>query len=175
MSLNENSYGSVEEVATLVARYTTTGAFTTTTRPTIAQVEQFIDRLSARLNVYLAEAGFAIPVTQADAVMALADFVVTTVVDYCHWANSAGRFVDTKTLKGRSAAALVDEEASQFVAQHADGLEALGATRTRSMAYGMFYREFDDAGDAIIPMFQRKMAGWKLRDWDSSAVSNQGD
>ncbi len=164
MAIADNSYGSVDEVAALTRRYTNkSAAYDATTTPTITQVEKFIDRLSGRLNVMLAEAGFVTPVSQPDAKLALDDFVVTEVVDYCHWVNSAGRFMNTKRLRGKTPAAVVDGEAADFIQLHAVGFSELGATRTRKLTYGMTYRDTDDNGDTIKPMFQRSAFNWTIR------------
>ena len=67
MSIGANSYGSAAGVAALVPRYANgSGTFATTDRPTLAQVETFIDSVSGILNSILAEAGFQIPVTDDD-------------------------------------------------------------------------------------------------------------
>lgn len=129
MSIAINSYGSVDEVAALTKRYTTAGAYTATTNPTLTMVEKFIDRLSARLNVLMANAGFVTPVTQADAKLVLDDFVSTEVVDYVAWCNSSGRFMNTKRLRGKTPAMVVDAEAQEFIDANADGFEALGVVR----------------------------------------------
>lgn len=159
-----NTYGTVADVAVFVRRYTNGGIFDHTTRPMEAEVQAFMNRLSARVNVYLAEAGFAIPIVQTDCVLVLSDFVISTCVDYCHWVNSAGRFFDNKTLKARSFQAVIDEEVMTFVRDHADGLEALGAVRNRSATYGFVVGAYDH----LIPMFQRGGFGWRVRDTTQS-------
>ena len=76
MALLANSYGSAENVAALVPRYgNSAGYFDHTTRPTLVQVETLMNQVSATLNSILATAGFAIPVTQSDAVLMLALWV----------------------------------------------------------------------------------------------------
>ncbi|MBC8076957.1 MAG: hypothetical protein H7Y32_12845, partial [Chloroflexales bacterium] len=74
MALNANSYGSVAGVEAYVAHLTAAGVFTVSTRPTLAQVEGFIDQMSARLNAWLAQAGYGIPVTVPQAVLVLSNF-----------------------------------------------------------------------------------------------------
>ncbi len=76
MSILDTSYGSIEEVAALVKRYTSSGVFVaaadaSATRPTLEDVERFIDRISGLINTDLAQAGFNIPVTQPMAKAAL--------------------------------------------------------------------------------------------------------
>ena len=148
-----NVYGTVAEVAALVGRYTSSGEFTSSTRPSKAMVQGFINRISAVVNVLLAEEGFSIPVTQADAKLALDDFVIDQVVQLCHAANGAGPYAPgSESLRG-SPMKVVLREAEAFIGAHAAGLEALGATRSRSLTFGLQCREEDDSGDALVPAF----------------------
>lgn len=70
-----SDYGTPAGVAAYVKRLAdaTTGQFTTTTKPPLADVQTWLDGRSARLNTWLIQAGYAIPVTQADA-KALLDY-----------------------------------------------------------------------------------------------------
>jgi len=168
MAIGANSYGTVAEVAALVGRYTSSGSFGAGTRPTTTQVEQFIDRVSGIINVFLAEAGFTIPVSQTDAKLALDEFVISQATLLAHAANGAGPYAPNsrKLRDTRTPSWLIMGEASDFVSTHADGLEALGATRTRLLTYGLGCRLTDDSGDKIEPMFQRKQFGNTIVDWD---------
>ena len=47
MAIGANSYGSVAEVQALTGKYLNAGVFTASTRPTLTQVEKFIDNASA--------------------------------------------------------------------------------------------------------------------------------
>jgi len=168
-------YGSLAEVAAMVGRYTSSGSFTTSTRPTQAEVQRFLERVSALLNTLLATEGFSIPVTQADAKLALDDFVVNHVVQLCHAANGAGPYAPgSEELRGAGSAGraggrtpmkVILDEAKEFVELYSAGLEALGATRTRSAMGNLECRTSDDAGDELVPMFQREMIGHSIVDW----------
>lgn len=167
MAIGANSYGTLAEIEALVPRYCEEGFFTATTRPARTQVEKFTDRVSALVNVLLAEQGFEIPVSQADAKLALDDFVVAQVVQLCHGSNGAGNFAPgSEAMRSRTPFMLITREAAEFIGKHADGLELLGATRTRHATDGLECRTTDDAGDEIVPMWQRKMMGHKVLDWD---------
>src|SRR5687767_5702757 len=73
MAISTDSYGTVAGSAAYVQHAANaSGTFDTTTEPTLAQVEGFIDRQSARLNGWLAQNGYAVPVTAARAVVWLA-------------------------------------------------------------------------------------------------------
>lgn len=73
MPVGANTYGSVAGVAAYV-RHIAGSGFTTTTKPTTAEVEAFLNQRSAILNGWLAQQGYTIPVTQADAVLVLANY-----------------------------------------------------------------------------------------------------
>jgi hypothetical protein len=167
MTIGSNSYGSMQEVEALAVRYTDERRFTAATTPSREQVETFIDRVSAIINVALAQAGFAIPVTQADAASALGDFVVDHVVQLCHAVNGAGPYAPgSENLRGRRPRAAILQEAFDFVEDMAAGLEALGATRTRTLTSGLSCREQDAAGDDLVPPFHREMIDHEIIDWD---------
>ena len=124
-------------------------------------------RISAVVNVLLAEAGFDIPVRQADARLALDEFVVAQVVELCHAANGAGPYAPgSDEMRAGSPFRVIVKEAAEFIEKHAGGLEALGAARSRRLTHGLGCRTEDDAGDEIHPMFQRKMMGHLVVDWD---------
>lgn len=160
MAIGANSYGSVAEVAALTGRYTNAGSYDGTTRPTLTQVEKFIDRVSGMLNLLLAEAGFAIPVTQADAKLVCDEFVVEQAVQLCHGANGAGPFAPgSERLRARTAFQIISGEASEFVSEHAVGFEFLGATRSRNLTYGLDVRLEDDDGEDLEPMFTVEWEG----------------
>jgi hypothetical protein len=169
MAIGANSYGSVAEVAALTPHYATaTGnTFDADTTPTLTQVEKFIDRVSAILNVLLAEAGFSVAVSQADAKLALDQFTVMQAAHLVEFANGAGPFISGgEEMRYTTPTRVILRDAELFIEKHAAGFEALGAARTRHLTDGLECRTEDDAGDAIEPVFQRKMMGNVVVDWD---------
>lgn len=166
MAIGANSYGSASEVAAMVPQYASSGFFTASTRPTLTQVETFIDRVSALLNAVLAQQGFEVPVTQADAKLVLDHFVVEEVADLCEAANRAGRFMQDR-VRDRSRFRVVFDDCVSFIESQAEGLESLGTTRDRSLTYGLSHWSSDDAGDDIEPVFSRKWMRQKIIDWDT--------
>lgn len=170
MAIGANSYGTVAEVEALTRRYLSpSGNYSLMSKPTLAQVEKFIDNASATLNVMLAKAGFAIPIVQADAKAACGELVVEVAVDLCHAVNSTGRFFTDKALeRGVSPMKALREEMADWVQDNAPGLELLGATRTYSQLAGIGYRDTDESGDDTAPIFQRKGFGNDFEDWDSA-------
>lgn len=169
MTVNVNSYGSLEGTGALVPKWSGGGSdFSTTTRPTAAQVEIWIDQVSSILNGILSTAGFAIPVSQADAVRALTMFVEEEVAAFVNGVSGSGRFGPTakgKTVGGRFR--LVLEDVKGYVEAMAVGLERLGASRTYNAMAGLDYRDTDESGEATFPLFQRERFGETFADMDN--------
>ena len=171
MALLTNSYGDTDEIASLVPRYAGVDIkFDITTRPTLLQVESFADQVSALLNAVLAQNGFSIPVTNADAVLLLDLFVNQEVAAIAEGINGSGRFGPTKG--GRTSPGnrfnLIMSDVEEFVAANALGLERLGATRTYDPIAGISYRGQDEGGTDTAPIFQRSAFGNVFKDWDTS-------
>ncbi len=75
MTLDANTYGSVTGVAAYTRRLANSAStFDTITRPTLIEVEAFLDQCSDVLNGWLARAGYVIPVTHADAARVLSRY-----------------------------------------------------------------------------------------------------
>lgn len=169
MPVNPNSYGVPGDVAALTRRYTTAGAYDATTNPALATVEGWIDRVSDTLDVLLAEAGFVVPVTQAKAKNLLAGIVIEAVADLCHAANSAGRFFTDRMLeRGKSPMQIIRTEMADWVQEHATGLEAIGVPKGGGAAGAgrIDFRNGDESGQQVDPLFQRKAFGESSRNWD---------
>lgn len=172
MSILDTSYGSPEEVAALVSRYTVSGDFiakvqSNATRPTLEDVERYIDRISALANTYLAGEGFtALPIAEPIAKAAVTELVIQAVVELCHVSNSAGRFFTERRLKRQSPLRVIREEIAGWIAENAAGLENLGAARGTSFAEQMGFRDTDEAGDTTHPIVQRKAFGNAFQNWD---------
>ncbi len=172
MSVLDTSYGSIEEVAALVPRYTNTDgnwiakAESGATRPTLEDVERYVDRVSGLINTYLAQEGFNVPVSEPIAKAALDDLAITFSVELCHVSNSAGRFFTDRQLRKFSPLQVIRDEIAMWITSHAAGLENLGAARGTSLAEQIAFRDLDNSGDEIFPIFQREAFGNKFQDWD---------
>lgn len=169
MTISANSYGDTAEVAALVPRYVNSnGEFDAVTRPKLAEVESIIDQLSGIVNAMLAEAGFTIPVSQADAKLAIDLFVNQEAAAICEGVNGYGRFGPTQgkgTQRGRWA--LMTDDVEKFIKTYMAGLERLGAARTYSQTAGLAYRDTDERGNETFPIFQRSGFGNAFTNWDS--------
>jgi hypothetical protein len=143
-------------VAALAGIWTNNGVFDSTTRPTMPQVESFIDNISGIVNTLLAEAGFSIPISQVDAVLMLRQFVEEAVADLCAYANGAGRFYAERVVeRGTSTTQIITRDFAAWIDDHAVGLENLGASRTTAKLGAIGYRESDEAGSDVEPLFTR--------------------
>lgn len=161
MAIGANSYGSVAEVASLVRRFTNNGSFDTSTIPTLAQVEKYIDQVSSLLNMALAGEGFTIPITQADAKTACDSMVMEIASELVKVANSTGRYFTDKALEnGVSPMRAVRSEIYSWVVSQISGFAALGVSRGGSgSSSGILTRDSDEDGEAVEPIFQRKNFG----------------
>lgn len=169
MALDPNSYGTVTGVAALTPRNAnSSGTFDATTRPALTRVEAFIDQVSAALNSILAQNGFVIPVTQASVVRMLNFFVEEEVASIVEGLNGFGRFGPNPERGGRpNMFSAVRKDVEAFVESNAVGMERLGATRNYSLTAGIAFRDTDESGASIEPLFQRKAFGNAVEDWDS--------
>lgn len=171
MTTGANSYGTAADVAAFTSIYTdtTTHLYTTATIPTLANVESWIDQVSAIMNSALAAQGFVIPVTQADSVLSIKSFIVEAVADLSHAANSAGRYyTDAALQRGDSPMTGVRRSILTWVEMFANGLAELGAARSGETSMGdIGFRDTDNRGNATSPIFQRDGFGNTFQDWDS--------
>lgn len=154
MAIQPNSYGTVAMVAESVPKYTRNGVFASTTTPIDTAVERWINQISSIVNGMMASQGFAIPVTQADVVLALEAMVVDNVVDLAHRANSSGRFYDDNALRTRNPLSVIRKELGQSIEDLAPGFENMGAARDSAFA-DLGFRGTDDEGNEIENIFKR--------------------
>lgn len=161
MALNTNSYGHPDDIAALTPRWATSSAiFDSTTRPTLGQVQNWVNQVSAMVNAILSQYGFTIPVTQTDAVEMLNLFVNEEVAAMVEGVNGSGRFGPTTKAPGkRGRFAVITEDIIGFIEAIATGLEQMGVSRTYTFAEGAGYRGTDEDGNDIAPLFQRSAFG----------------
>lgn len=171
MAIGANSYGSSAGVAAYTRAYTSgaaiAGTYDTATNPTAYQVESWIDEVSAIANTGLREAGFTVPVTQSDVVLALRGMVNQQVADLVKFSRGAGRFFSERAQNSSmSAMGFVRKEMIDFINQNADGWAALGATRAASERNTIAFRDTDQSGNATFPITQRNGFGNRFDNWD---------
>jgi len=137
MALGANSYGSLAEVVPFARAYLAgESTFSATTRPTLTEVEKFIDRASGVLNLALAAAGFTIPVTQADARLACDDWVVTLAAAYVEASQPFAGLEDNE--RAQSFTRLY-REAEKFVQANAAGFAHLGVSQPQDDSNALIF------------------------------------
>lgn len=149
MTIASNSYGSASDVAALVPRYVNaSAAFDTTTRPTLATVESQINQISGLANSILATAGFVVPVSQADAKLALDVFINEEVATIVEGINGSGRFGPTSKEPGRSRFVLIMDDLKTFIEANRQGFVNLGVplnpTENQSISAGVISLDIAD-------------------------------
>ena len=170
-SVGANSYGSPSGVAALTPRYANgVGTFLTTDRPSLQGVINLIDQVSGLLNSILSQSGFLVPVSSVlapDVILALTIFVQEEVASIVEGINGSGRFGPTSKTPNQSRFNLIMIDIQDFIIANADGFERLGAQRTKSAVGTIGFRDHDQAGDEIVPLFERKAFGNVVQEWDS--------
>ena len=163
------SYGSLEGVGALVPKWSgTNGDFADTTRPTDDFVVRWIDQISGLVNTILAEAGFAIPIDEEQVRFQCAFFVEQEVAAIVEGVNGFGRFGPQAKSGGKKGRfALLVEDVEAFVMANKTGFQRLGAARSQDEAESIGYRDTDESGDAVSPIFQREAFGNAFPDWDT--------
>lgn len=169
MTVGARSYGTAAGVAVRCGQYVDgdTGLFTVDTHPRQAQVETFINQISGLMNAALAVAGFTVPVTStyADAWQAITGMVEEYTADLVLATGMQGRFYSESFQKtGMNRMAFISKELTEWVLAFAPGL---GVPQGATNLYEFGYRETDNAGDPVVPLFQRKAFGENTKDWDS--------
>jgi hypothetical protein len=165
------SYGTEAGVAALARRHTTSGVFDATTNPTYVTVTGWLAQVSAMVNIALSTNGFTTPITDADITPALDGFVNSLVADLAAGANSAGRFYSERMLEtGVSPMKVIKNDIAAWVADNVQGFIALGVARVNSPEMGsILFRDTDESGSEISPIFQRKGFGNTFQDWDGDS------
>jgi len=124
------SYGTAAGVGALSALYSDNGTFTASTRPTLTQVNTWLDSVSSLLDTALEDEGFTTPVTTAAIVKEFNLLVEGIVNDLVNYSHSAGRFFTKKYLEsGMSPFMTIDKELHEWVKRKSVGLEAQGLVK----------------------------------------------
>ena len=130
MAVDSDSYGTAAGVAGYTALYVKpTGAYTTTTTPTLAAVEKWINEVSSTTNAALASFRFVVPVTETKSVKMLTGLVEQAVAELCAYANKEGRFFGGDAPPSGTVQGVMRKEIYAWVEMNARGMENMGATR----------------------------------------------
>jgi hypothetical protein len=163
MTTRADSYSTVAEV-TAFTRHLLGGQldFNSVTRPTVTELEKFVDRASGILNSALVGNGLAAPITNSTAKLACDDWVTARSAEYVELTQRGVGYSEgegSRTASFRNMA----KSASQFVTENRLGFVRLGVTVSHGKAEGLAFTgldarsERDDPDDATLvqPFFRR--------------------
>ena len=169
-----SDYGTTGDVAGIAARYTdsVTGLFTARTNPTLTEVDNLLNRVSGFINICLKGMGFTTPVTSTytQTKEVLDGVAVDFVVQLVEGIRGTGRYAPTnKQLRGRNPLTVVYKEIKELLEPMAQGFEAEGVPRNDSPIDRLSFRELDENGNTIHPIFQRDAFGNTFKNWSGSS------
>lgn len=154
-------------------------AFNSTTRPTGTELSRFLDRISGVLDLALLKSGFAVPVTNTTAKLALDDWATMRGAAYVEL-TQRGSGHNSGENSRESMFINLDRQADQFVAGLRLGLVRAGVTVSHGKAEGLAFtgqaavadRADPDDNSLAQPLFRRNMgddpAGSGLLDEDDN-------
>jgi len=163
MTIRADSYGSVAEVAAYT-RHLLDGetTYTGTTRPSLTEVEKFIDRASGYLNVALRTTGLHTPIANSTAKLACDDWVVSKAAEYVELTQRGTGYSEAEGSRIPSFRSM-HKDAISFANEFTLCFKELGVTVDRSLASGLAFTGLDaqherndpDDSDMVQPMFSR--------------------
>ena len=151
MTLRADSYGSVNEVQAFT-QHLLSGqeSYNQHTRPTLAQVEKFIDRASGILNLALASNGATTPVTNSTAKLAMDDWVVARSVEYVELTQRGVGYAEpegSRVVGFRN----LHASANKFVEDMLVGLKEIGVTIGKPLSEGLSFTGLDAVSERADP------------------------
>ena len=161
-------YGDANNVAASCTMWTnTSGLFDETTTPKKSQVENWIEQLSGVADIALRQYGFtATPVTDTTVIGMLSFLIEGLVADLCHASHRAGRFYSERAIKiGANVQTIIGKEILAWVAENVEGLVLLNVER-EEIAEGIGFKDTNEAGDELFPIFQREAFANVFDNWD---------
>jgi len=163
------AYCTSADITALTPRYANNAnEFDAATNPTKTRVDGYIDNVSAIADGCLASLGFDIPVTAVTVLPILEQLVSETVAVIVEGIRGTGRYApNSKAIQARGLNNLIYQDVCGLLTDMAFGLEAMGATKDSDEAEGIGYRKYDQAGNEIHPIFQRKGFGNRFDNWDT--------
>jgi hypothetical protein len=144
------AYGTVAEVQALTRHLLTGGVFDEISRPTIGEVEIFINYASAQLNGALAGAGFTVPVTQSTVLYELDAWVVAKAAMYVELTQPGAGYSDDQTSRTAVFERLA-QMASEYVAMNANGWQELGAAFSSTTGAGLSFTAMNKRSERTDP------------------------
>jgi hypothetical protein len=138
------AYGSVAGTASLAKTWTRGGVFfnasvsplVSATKPTLAEVTDWLDLVSATFDTALNNYGFTTPVVAANSLKTIGLKVNGIVSDLAGYVNSYGRLFTASTLSSRSPWSMIEKEIDDWVKNNVAALIADGVPYTDSVEPG---------------------------------------
>ena len=140
MAISANSYGSVAGVAALAHRWTDkTGTFSITTKPTLAQVEAWIDQVSSAINLAMAQCRYTtLPITITVIVDDFSLYTNQIVAEMVEGRNDLGRLGPKALTAARGGMntmwPIVAGEVAEYIKNNCNAFEYLGLERDTIIA-----------------------------------------
>lgn len=144
-------YGTQEQVAAMASMWTRAGVwvdpvpaspgpYDAGTNPTKAQVNAWLQDVTAQFNVALANHHFIIPVnatTSPSSFLAISQYCVNLVADLCHFKNSSGRFFTERLVQnGMTPWAAILKDIDDWVKRNENGLVGDGVPQDEGTVPG---------------------------------------
>ena len=149
MTIRADSYSSSAEV-TAFTRHLLRGqlAYNSTTRPSLTELEKFIDRASGVLNVALSQKGFqpSAVIGNSTAKLLCDDFVTTIASKYVEMTQRGAGYGDQQ---GSRTAVFTNlyKSAEAFVDANKLGIQRLGVTQAYPLSAGLAFTALGDQAD----------------------------
>ena len=153
MAIRSDSYGSVADV-TAYTRHLLDGqsAFNSTTRPTVTEVEGFIDRASGVLNNCILGAGFSPSdiSSNSTAVLALDEWVVTRAARMVELTQRGTGYDGSEGSRLAGFDSMIDE-ACEYVSKMTAGWKEQGITVSKPTSEGLEFTGLDEHDQRADP------------------------
>lgn len=134
-------YGSAAGVGALAKTWTNNGVFQDETLyepgtpTTLAEVEEWLEQVSAFMDIALANEGFSVPISHVNVLKAIDLRVNTLVADLVHLQHNKGRlFSDRIQESGTPVMTIIERELLAWVTARANGFENLGLVRVINLS-----------------------------------------
>ncbi len=138
-------YGTQEQVATMASTWTNDGIWVnpsveypgtiTPSNPTLSEVEDWLEQVSAQFDIALGAHWFVFPIdpiTSPTAYKAVSKYVVELVADLCNFKNSSGRFFTEKAIeRGITPMEAIQKSINNWIDMNAPGLVADGVSQVK--------------------------------------------
>lgn len=153
MAIRTDSYSSANEV-TALTRHLLRGqtSFNSTTRPTLTELEKFIDRASGVLNVAIAQRGFlpAAVLANSTAKLMCDDWVTTQAAKMTEITQRGAGYGDQQ---GSRTAVFTNmyKSAQDFIDANKLGMQRLGIAQQNPLSAGLTFTGLTDQADRTDP------------------------